>query len=425
MREPAPATKPNILLISLDALRADHLSSQGYHRRTTPFLDTLAAQGTRFSHATVNTHGTPPSHTTMFSSLYQETHRVGMEALSHDDKAPLIPTEIELLPEILQHDGWTTVGVTGGAWMSAAYGFSRGFDHFSDQTEDASEGAALLAETITTELASGRPVFAFFHTYEIHSPYQPPEAYADLFGEFTSSIRPTWPSLRRFNQQPKKRLDQADLDFLVSQYDGEIRYVDDCIRELFTRLTEIGFLDNAVVLITADHGEEFLDHGGLLHRSTLYEELVRVPLILWGTSVPAGVVDPALASTVDIAPTLLAAAGIEPPKAMEGRNVLAADSTPWGDQRVFAQYGTRNYSIRTPRYKLIRGPGGKLELFDLERDPQERRNLARDLASLAAELDDELESWRRGRPRLTGDPAATTGIDPATEERLRTLGYLD
>lgn len=93
---------------------------------------------------------------------------------------------------------------------------------------------------------------AFFHTYEIHSPYEPPEAYVDLFGEFTSSIRPTWPSLRRFNQQPKKRLDQADLDFLVSQYDGEIRSVDDCIRELFSRLTEIGFLDNAVVLITSD-----------------------------------------------------------------------------------------------------------------------------------------------------------------------------
>jgi arylsulfatase A-like enzyme len=425
MRAPAPPTKPNILLISLDALRADHLSSHGYHRLTTPFLDELAAQGTRFSEATVNTHGTPPSHTTMFSSLYQETHRVGMEALSHDDKAPLIPAEIELLPEILSREGWTTVGVTGGAWMSAAYGFSRGFDRFSDQTEDASEGAALLVETITTELASGRPVFAFFHTYEIHSPYRPPEDYVDLFGEFTSSIRPTWASLRRFNQQPKKRLDQADLDFLISQYDGEIRYVDGCIRELFRRLTEIGFLDNAVVLVTADHGEEFLDHGGLLHRSTLFEELVRVPFILWGRYVPAGVVDPTLVSTIDIAPTLLAAAGIEPPPAMEGRNVLAPSTTPPGDQRVFAQYGTRNYSIRTPRYKLIRNHRGNLQLFDLTDDPRERRNLSRELSPLAAGLDEELEIWRRERPTLSEDSANTTGIDPATEERLRTLGYLD
>jgi arylsulfatase A-like enzyme len=231
--------------------------------------------------------------------------------------------------------------------------------------------------------------------------------------------------LRRFNEQPKKRLDQADLGQPGKELAEAVVDVSDLAVVLGDEKVEIGFLDNAVVLITADHGEEFLDHGGLLHRSTLFEELVRVPLILWGRSVPAGVVDPALVSTVDIAPTLLAAAGIEPPKAMEGRNVLAADTTPWGDQRVFAQYGTKNDSLRTPRYKLIRGSGGRLALFDLEPDPQERRNLSRDLASLAAELDDELESWRRERPRLAEDAAATTGIDPATGERLRTLGCLD
>lgn len=416
---------PNIILISLDALRADHLSSHGYHRHTTPFLDRLAAEGTRFSHATVNTHGTPPSHTTMFSSLYQETHRVGMEALSHSDKAPLIPAEIELLPEVLRREGWTTVGVTGGAWMSSAYGFSRGFDHFSDQAEDAAEGATLVADTITTALASGRPVFAFFHTYEIHSPYRPPEKYVDLFGEYSSRIRPTWPSLRRFNQRAGKWLDPADLDFLVSQYDGEIRYVDDCLRELFRRLTEIGFLDNAVVLITADHGEEFGDHGGLLHRNTLFEELVRIPFILWGRDVPAGVVDPVLVSMVDIAPTLLAAAGVSPPSTLEGRNVLEQSTAAWGDQRVFAQYGTRNYSVRTPRFKLIRNRGGNLQLFDLTDDPRERRNLASARPELAAELDAELEAWRRTRPRIGGVAVSTTELDPSTEERLRTLGYID
>lgn len=422
----APETQrpPNLLLISIDALRADHLSSHGYHRHTTPFLDRIAAEGTRFSRATVNTHGTPPSHTTMFSSLYQETHRVGMEALSHSDKAPLIPAEIELLPEILQREGWTTVGVTGGAWMSSAYGFSRGFDLFSDQAGSAAEGATLVAEAATTALASGRPVFAFFHTYEVHSPYRPPEDYVGLFGEYTSTILPTWPSLRRFNQR-RNQLNRADLDFLVSQYDGEIRYLDDCIRELFLRLTEIGFLDNAVVLITADHGEEFGDHGGLLHRDTLFDELVRIPFILRGRDVPAGVVDPALVSTVDIAPTLLAAAGLEIPAAMEGRNVLASDTTPWGDQRVFAQYGTRNYSVRTPRFKLIRNRHDTLLLFDLTDDPLERRNLAPARPELAAELAAELEAWRSSRPRLGDDAASTTEIDPATRERLRALGYID
>ncbi len=416
---------PNLILISLDALRADHLSSQGYHRHTTPFLDRLAAEGTRFSHATVNTHGTPPSHTTMFSSLYQETHRVGMEALSHSDKAPLIPAEIELLPEILSREGWTTVGVTGGAWMSSAYGFSRGFDHFSGQSEDAAEGTALFFDTITTALASEQPVFAFFHTYEVHSPYLPPEGYDDLFGKFPSKLRPTWASLKRFAHTAKKDLNDSDLDFLVSQYDGGIRYADDCLRDLFGRLAEIGFLDNAVVLISADHGEEFGDHGGLLHRDTLFDELVRVPFILWGRNVPAGVVDPDLVSTVDIAPTLLAAAGVSPPATMEGRNVREQSTTAWGDQRVFAQYGTRNYSVRTPRFKLIRSHNNQLWLFDLEGDPKETRNLASTRPELAAELDAELEAWRQGRPRLGEAAVSSTEIDPTTEEQLRTLGYID
>lgn len=421
-KDPGP---PNLILISIDALRADHLSSHGYHRHTTPFLDQLAAEGTRFSHATVNTHGTPPSHTTMLSSLYQETHRVGFETLTWGEEAPLIPAEVELLPEILNREGWTTVGVTGGAWMSTSYGFSRGFDHFSDEGEDAAQGAGLFFDSITAALATERPVFAFFHTYEVHSPYLPPEGYDDLFGEFPSNLKPTWESLKRFAHTAKKDLDDSDIDFLVSQYDGGIRYLDDCLRELFARLTEIGLLDNAVVLITADHGEEFGDHGGLLHRATLFDELVRVPFIVWGRGVPAGAVDPTLVSTIDIAPTLLAAAGIEPQPAMEGRNVLAPDTTPPGDQRVFAQYDATFYSVRTSRYKLIRHHSGRLNLYDVVDDPRERRNLASSRPELAAELGDELETWRQARPRLADSAVTVTELDPTTEDRLRTLGYLE
>lgn len=424
-REPAPPTKPNILMISLDALRADHLSSHGYHRLTTPFLDKLAAEGTRFSHATVNTHGTPPSHTTMFSSLYQETHRVGKEALSYSDKAPLIPAEIELLPEVFGREGWTTLAVTGGGWMSAGYGFARGFDRFIDGGRTADVGVTAFVDAVSAVIGSNRPVFAFFHTYQVHSPYLPPEGYEALYGEYSGKIRPTSDALRPIAGTASRHLDPADFDYLVSQYDGEIRFLDDQLRILFDRLDEIGFLDHAVVLITSDHGEEFGDHGGALHRGTLFDELVRVPFILWGEGVPPGMVDPALVSTIDIAPTLLAAAGVDPPDGMEGRNVLAPDTTPWGDRRVFAQYGTTKYSIRTPRFKLIRNHNGNLQLFDLIDDPRERRNLASARPELAAELDAELEEWRLGRPALDDAVSSTTELDPATVDHLRALGYLD
>ncbi len=421
-REAAP---PHLLLISLDALRGDHLSSYGYDRHTTPFLDELASQGVRFSYASVNTHGTPSSHTTMLSSLYQETHRVWADPASGSRRAPSIPTEVELLQEILGRDGWTTAAVTGGGWMSASYGFSRGFDFFSDEGRTADQGAEIFVETLGEALSTGEPVFAFFHTYQVHSPYLPPDGYRTLFGEYSGSIEPTSEALRPFATTAGNHLERNDFDFLVSQYDGEIRFLDDSLRDLFDRLSEIGFLDNAVVLITADHGEEFGDHGGLLHRGSLFEELVRVPFIVWGRGVPAGVVDPTLVSAVDIVPTLLAAAGRVPPPIMEGRNVLEYQTVPWADQRIFAQYRDAIYSVRTPRFKLIEGAGGRRMLFDLERDPRERRNIVGELPDLTTALAAELEVWRLARPNLTEPASSRTELDPATEAQLKTLGYLD
>ncbi len=414
---------PNVLLISLDALRADHLSAAGYLRHTSPFLDELAARGTRYSHASVNTHGTPSSHTTMLSSLYQETHRVWADPASGDRRAPAIPNDVELVQEVFHDAGYTTAAVTGGGWMSASYGFSRGFDLFSDQGRDADQGAALLADSLQLAAEQGRPIFAFFHTYQVHSPYLPPARYRTLYGEFPSTIEPTSEALRPLSATAARQLAPTDFDFLISQYDGEIRFLDDCLRSMFRQLGEIGFLDNAVVLITADHGEEFGDHGGLLHRGTLFDELVRVPFIVLGRGVPAGVVDPALVSTVDIAPTLLAAAGIAPPASMEGRDVRAPSPTPWAGQRTFAQYRNALYSIRTPRFKLIQHHGGQLQLFDLVDDPRERRNLATARPALAARLEAELDAWQRARPRLGDEATARTEINPATEPQPRPMGY--
>ncbi len=422
---PEVASPPNLLLISLDALRADHLSCYGYDRHTTPFLDELAARGVRFSYASVNTHGTPSSHTTMLSSLYQETHRVWADPASGSRQAPSIPTEVELVQEILGRQGFTTAAVTGGGWMSASYGFSRGFDFFSDEGRTADQGADLLVATLGEALASGPPVFAFFHTYQVHSPYLPPEGYRTLFGEFAGAVEATSEALRPLTTTAGSHLGRADFDFLVSQYDGEIRFLDDSLRELFGRLEEIGFLDNAVVVITADHGEEFGDHGGLLHRGSLFEELVRVPFIVWGRGVPAGVVDPTLVSTVDIVPTLLAAAGSVPPPQLEGRDILSEQTAPWADQRIFAQYRDAIYSVRTPRFKLIEGAGNQRMLFDLERDPRERRNIAAEEPDLTAGLAAELEAWRLARPSLADQASSRTELDPATEEQLKTLGYLD
>ena len=417
---------PNILLISLDALRADHLGCYGYDRPTSPFIDQLASRGTRFSHASVNTHGTPPSHTTMLSSLYQETHRVGYGGGTPEGRNDTIPAEVELVQEILQAHDWHTIGVTGGGYMSGVFGFSRGFDSFSDKARSVAQGTSLLLESIKPALEDGRPIFAMYHTYEIHSSYEPPPQYRTIYGEYHSDIPPTSESLIPIQSTAGKILEPEDFDFLESQYDGEIRYTDDVLESFFGQLESIGFLENALIIITSDHGEEFGDHGGLLHRATLYEELLDIPLILIGPMVPEAVVDPQLVSLIDITPTILEAARLPTTDIMEGRSLFnRSPEGAWSSQRSFAQYTSLLYSVRSPRWKLIHRPKEKrIQLFDLRHDPTERRNLSKQFPGTVEHLYAELDAWRENLPQLDITDDHSQELSTETIDELRALGYV-
>lgn len=423
-QQPSP---PNILLISLDALRADHLGCYGYDRPTSPFLDQLASRGTRYSQASVNTHGTPPSHTTMLSSLYQESHRVGFGATTPQGRNDTIPAEVELVQEILQTHDWHTIGVTGGGYMSASFGFSRGFDSFSDKARGVAQGTAMLLKQIKPALKVGRPIFAMYHTYEVHSPYEPPPQYHTIFGEYQSDVSPTSKSLVPLQLKAGTVLKEEDFDFLESRYDGEIRYTDNVLKAFFAKLESNGFLDNALVIITSDHGEEFGDHGGLLHRASLYEELLHIPLILVGPMVPEAVVDPQLVSLVDITPTILDIANLPMTPIMEGTSLFnrpLPDS--WPDQRIFAQYTSRYYSVRTPRWKLIHQPKtNRLQLFDLHRDPKERRNIVKRFPEIGESLHTELTEWRQGLPKLDMVRSQTQELSTEMIDELKALGYIE
>lgn len=419
------AGPPNILLISIDALRADHLSCYGYDRHTSPVLDGLAAQGTRFSRAFVNTHGTPPSHTTLLSSLYQESHRVGIDSASAAGRS--IPSGVEMVQEIFAGAGWHTLAVTGGGFMSSKYGFSRGFEEYFDRARTIDQGAKILSKHLRPLLRDDRPVFAFLHTYQVHSPYSPPVGFRQLFGETEGSIKATSGNLLKILRDETRVLTREDFEHLEALYDGEIRYTDEVLGRLLASLEAIGFLDNAVVVVTSDHGEEFGEHGGVLHGGKLFEELLHVPLIISGAGIDRGIVDPSLVSLVDIAPTLLSLAGLEIPDAMEGRSVFDRPaSEQFQDQRVFAQYGNQLYCVRTPRWKLIqRTSNQRVKLFDLHRDPGEQRNLSARRPDLSAALLAELEEWRVGRPQLDLGSRRDVELSEEMVEELRVLGYVE
>lgn len=414
-----PPARPHLLLVSLDSCRADHLGAYGYHRDTSPFLDQLAAEGLRFSNAFVNTHATPPSHATILSSLYQETHRVQFNERPGRERMRLTP-EVPLVQEHLQRSGYTTIGVTGGGWMSAELGFGRGFTVFDDAPLGG-VGAGRLLQHVRRHLGTGKPIFAFFHTYAIHSPYSPPEPYRGLWGALPGRIEPTNENLAAMNagQLP---FTPADVRRAVALYDGEIRHTDDVLRSVFGALAELGFLDDCLVVVTSDHGEELGERGGFVHRDLLYDDLLRVPLVLWGRPVPRGKVEHSLASSIDIAPTLLAAAGVRIPERMEGRDLLAAG----GVERVFAQLEDRRYAVRTADWKLIlNAEPPSRELYDLRSDPQERHDVAARHPALVQALEQDLRAWKAARPRLRPSTQPPVPSSEEVEEALRALGYVE
>jgi arylsulfatase A-like enzyme len=386
-------------------------------------MDSLAARGTRFNRAFANTQGTVPSHTTMLTSTYQEAHRMFHFRTEAEKRWQQVPAGTAMVQEILGDRCYRTLAVTDGGHMSRVFGFSRGFEVYVDGAGGAEAGTRRLAELVRGVLPSGRPVFAFLHTYEVHSPYDPPEPERTLFGPWPGRYPADSGTLLQFADTALTALAPEDLIFFKGQYDGGIRYTDRILKRFFAELEEMGFLHNAVVVLTADHGEEFGEHGGLLHRGMLYEESIRVPLILKGVGVPAGKVDGGLVSLVDIAPTLLALAGAPAGPRMRGRDLLRPP--PAGPEAVFTQYGPLRYGVRTREWKLIvNADRERTELYNLRSDPAERINLAEQRPDVVRDLIRMIKEWRKDQSTLLSEPGLFVELSEEVKERLKSLGYL-
>lgn len=418
---------PNILLISLDTLRADSLGSYGYHRDTTPFLDQLASRGVRFQKAFVPTLATTPSHATILSGQYQESHGVLLGSRQEQGtEATIIPGTIPLLPEILSEAGYLSLAVTDGGRMKGRFGFQRGFAEFDgSRAKGIVKGVARLLAMLDRHAEREAPRFLLFHTYEIHAPYDPPPPYDTFFGELPASdFVPSAGRLRSVMETASRDLSAEDFDKIRRLYDGGIRYTDDGLRTLFEGLEERAFFErDHLVIVTSDHGEEFGERGGVLHRGLLYDEFLHVPLILLGTRVPVGEVRSDLVSTIDIAPTILSYAGLPIPDAMQGADLLGRSAVPAERQRIFAQYRNKRYAVRTPRWKFI--SSGPPELYDLSSDPDEQVNLAQREPDRVEEFRRLVERWRAAQEARR--PAAETAGELTAEEleEMRALGYVN
>ena len=398
----APArTRPSLLLVTIDTLRADHLGCYGRAAAATPTLDSLAGRGVRFATAVSHVPLTGPSHASILT---------GRTPLGHgfrDNGGYLIPAAVKTAAEDFVQAGYRTAAFVSGFPLDRRFGFDRGFETYDDHLPkgndprrtpyverfaDATTDAALrwLAATAT----GTSPFFLWVHYYDPHAPYEPPGALAD-----------------RFRSSP---------------YDGEIAFVDSQLARLLGALEEKGQLARTLVLVTADHGESLGEHGEGTHGLFVYDATLRVPWIMAGPGLAAGRVATTVARGIDVLPTLLDYTGLAAAPGIEGRSLRpAAEGREMADAPAYAEslYAEREFgwaplhAWRTARFKLIEAP--RPELYDLDADAGEKANRAAELPDRAAELRRPLQA-----ALSAGTPAAATSVDAETATRLAALGYV-
>lgn len=432
-------TSWNVLLISVDSLRADHLGCYGYPRATAPAIDQLATEGTVFANAFSPTSWTLPAHMSLFTSRYQLSHGV-------IDDTHRLDSRVRTLGEVLREAGYSTAGFVSALYLAGHYGFDRGMESYRNTAANGehSEGTQPLAAPTITAAAiewlkqhQNERFFLFLHYFDVHYDYDPPPPYDTLFDPAYQG-----PDLRRFyDARINPNMSAEQLAHVLALYDGEIRFTDDHIGQILHTITSLGLDQRTLVVLVADHGDEFFEHGSKGHRQTLYDEVLRVPLVVrLPNREHAGQVVTPQVSLVDVMPTVLDLLDISGPIAMEGRSLAPAlRGEALAPQPVYGElYFERQMNVqamlRTGEAKIIqnfnrvlhpRRPS--LEWYDLKLDAREQRNLARiddlqrpqrDLGQLGDWLSVEWDRWRQ----LAGQQARVE-MDSTTRERLRALGY--
>ena len=433
---PSEQARPvrNVVLISLDTLRADHLGLYGYERDTSPEIDAFAEQGFVFERMLAPAPNTPPSQMAMMTSLYPGRHGF----TGNNDR---LAQGIETLALRLQGAGLRTAGFVDGAYLRAVFGFDRGFQVYDDEGGGLK---AILPKALRWLDAHGdEPFFLFLHTYDIHAPYVSPPPYHGMFHAqpYTGDIVPTGKHLNAI-WAGKIAPSAEDMQHLVDSYDEGIRYTDAQIGGLLRQLEERARLEDTVVILTSDHGEEFGEHGSVLHWQLYFQPNLRVPLIVRlprGSTQPVRIAEQA--ELIDILPTILDLAGAEPVAAAQGRSLVPAMEArkEGGDPQqqrdelgraAFAwwpdpgQQPLRSLVLDDHQLLFLEDGAGWEALYDLAADPMVQRNLAAEQPERVARLRElGLQGMQENQPIQATRDSPPIKLDRKTLDQLEALGY--
>ena len=420
--------------MTIDALRADHLSSYGYQRFTSPAIDAFARRAARFTNAIAQAPYTKASIASIMTGQYPSAHKTVTASVpfpetmtGHLTTAPIVtdvlPSSMTTLAQALRAGSYQTFGFTANPFLIEAFGFARGFDRFRFYPgTDFARGERLVSDAVDAarDADGRRPLFMWVHFMEPHSPYTPPPLTAGMFrvGGSPQPI-PSQVSIPGWLLPGSPR----DLRPYVAAYDDDISAVDAAFDTLLRELRSMRGWRDTVVVLTADHGEQFLDHGGWEHGSNLHDELIRVPLVIQAPSSPAGVID-AQVQLIDLFPTLLEMAGAPLPATLGRALEVLWDSNSPSHPAMSEIVGIQS-ALREEGFKLIALPTGQAQLFDLARDPDERVDVAAANPARVHAMQTALDRMREealeaGREVHT----EMVPIDPDVARRLRALGYV-
>ena len=417
---------PSVLLVVFDTTRADHLSCYGYARSTTPTIDSLAACGTLWTRCQSASSWTLPAFVSIFTGLPPRSHGAGRRGSAFYGLDPDLPT----IQRALHEGGWETAAFLNVVFLSGDFGMHRDFDSFdcvgyasSGRLRRADETAGAFTDWLASR-SGGRPFYALVHFYDPHMKYNPPRAWAAMFTDpaYDGPFDSTWgtvPELMAVNSG-EDAIPSDGLANLEALYDGEIAFSDAALGSMMAALRERGLDRSTVVVVLADHGEEFLEHGKMEHGNNLFQETLHVPLVMCGPGVPAGRLDSIPCTQMDIFPTIAGMCGVSSPEGLPGLDLLAAEQPP-GDRRLPSSgllWSDHDLAcVVIGGTKVIWDPAAdSAKAYDLSADPGERVPVAADSAGVAAILD----YWASPQ---AGHPSAVD-LGGTVRSALRDLGYI-
>jgi arylsulfatase A-like enzyme len=465
-------SRPNIILISIDTLRFDHLSCNGYHRQTTPKLDRIAAEGVQFTRAYSTAVWTPPAHASMFTGLYPSQHGVVDEKKLNEQ----IPT----LAEVLHKNGYHTAGFVNNPAVGQLTGLQRGHETFQEiwqglsrhqifkrvvqkieniagYTDNLANKTNQLVRSWIKEIRKREaPFYLFIHYIEPHNPLAAPRPFKGKYQDRQSIRQSDMNKIREVANNPlvcltdNLSLNEAEIALLTALYDEEIAYLDYRIGELYDWIRSEKLLDNTLLIITADHGEHLGEKGLFSHVSSLYEPIVHVPLVMsYPRLIEAGTLNNALVQLIDIMPTVLHVSGIDDQSLglagipllpmrreddyhdfiiaeWEGRipHFVRARLNKMNKSHETGKYTRKLSMIRKGPYKFIQSSNGSAELYNIDNDAEESTNLAEVHPDISEQLRKTLKTWQENTGQKGEGGGEDIFIDDLVKKRLQNLGYM-